>query len=156
MDVLTEKRLQGQKINANKSIDAFSWLSIMLGLDWNTLIVGKLSPWIDADAEIQTERRNSEAVSCLLWTILWRSLSLRLSGMLLLERVLYSPRFWGMSVLIFASVCYLPESESAFLCYPPHSYHSFFLWFSPGSGTGAKLLSLPGSACLHDPTEGPL
>lgn len=42
----------------------------MLGLDWNTLIVGKLSPWIDADAEIQTERRNSEAVSCSLWTVL--------------------------------------------------------------------------------------
>nr|XP_020445365.1 protein arginine N-methyltransferase 5-like [Monopterus albus] len=30
-------------------------------LDWNTLIVGKLSPWIDADSEIETERRNSEA-----------------------------------------------------------------------------------------------
>ena len=35
----------------------------MLYLDWNTLIVGKLSPWIDADSEIETERRNSEAVS---------------------------------------------------------------------------------------------
>lgn len=40
----------------------------MLCLDWNTLIVGKLSPWIDADSEIETERRNSEAVSSSLWT----------------------------------------------------------------------------------------
>lgn len=42
----------------------------MLFLDWNTLIVGKLSPWIDADSEIETERRNSEAVSSSLWAIL--------------------------------------------------------------------------------------
>uniref|UniRef100_A0A3B4B8A7 Protein arginine N-methyltransferase 5 n=1 Tax=Periophthalmus magnuspinnatus TaxID=409849 RepID=A0A3B4B8A7_9GOBI len=28
---------------------------------WNTLIVGKLSPWIDVDSELETERRNSEA-----------------------------------------------------------------------------------------------
>uniref|UniRef100_A0A3P8X235 Protein arginine N-methyltransferase 5 n=1 Tax=Cynoglossus semilaevis TaxID=244447 RepID=A0A3P8X235_CYNSE len=34
---------------------------LLCGRDWNTLIVGKLSPWIDADSEIQTERRNSEA-----------------------------------------------------------------------------------------------
>lgn len=41
----------------------------MLCLDWNTLIVGKLSPWIDADSEIETERRNSEAVGSSLWTV---------------------------------------------------------------------------------------
>uniref|UniRef100_A0A672REI6 Protein arginine N-methyltransferase 5 n=1 Tax=Sinocyclocheilus grahami TaxID=75366 RepID=A0A672REI6_SINGR len=29
-------------------------------LDWNTLIVGKLSPWIETDSELTTERRNSE------------------------------------------------------------------------------------------------
>uniref|UniRef100_A0AAX7SEW0 Protein arginine N-methyltransferase 5 n=1 Tax=Astatotilapia calliptera TaxID=8154 RepID=A0AAX7SEW0_ASTCA len=34
---------------------------LLCGRDWNTLIVGKLSPWIDADSEIETERRNSEA-----------------------------------------------------------------------------------------------
>uniref|UniRef100_A0A8C4Z371 Protein arginine N-methyltransferase 5 n=1 Tax=Gadus morhua TaxID=8049 RepID=A0A8C4Z371_GADMO len=34
---------------------------LLCGRDWNTLIVGKLSPWIDADSEITTERRNSEA-----------------------------------------------------------------------------------------------
>lgn len=31
--------------------------------DWNTLIVGKLSSWIEADSELETVRRNSEAVS---------------------------------------------------------------------------------------------
>uniref|UniRef100_A0A8D3C452 Protein arginine N-methyltransferase 5 n=1 Tax=Scophthalmus maximus TaxID=52904 RepID=A0A8D3C452_SCOMX len=36
---------------------------LLCGRDWNTLIVGKLSQWIDADSEIKTERRNSEAVS---------------------------------------------------------------------------------------------
>uniref|UniRef100_A0A3Q2PPR1 Protein arginine N-methyltransferase 5 n=1 Tax=Fundulus heteroclitus TaxID=8078 RepID=A0A3Q2PPR1_FUNHE len=34
---------------------------LLCGRDWNTLIVGKLSQWIDADSEIETERRNSEA-----------------------------------------------------------------------------------------------
>uniref|UniRef100_A0A665X1S5 Protein arginine N-methyltransferase 5 n=1 Tax=Echeneis naucrates TaxID=173247 RepID=A0A665X1S5_ECHNA len=34
---------------------------LLCGRDWNTLIVGKLSPWIDADSEIETERRSSEA-----------------------------------------------------------------------------------------------
>uniref|UniRef100_A0A8D3C2V9 Protein arginine N-methyltransferase 5 n=1 Tax=Scophthalmus maximus TaxID=52904 RepID=A0A8D3C2V9_SCOMX len=34
---------------------------LLCGRDWNTLIVGKLSQWIDADSEIKTERRNSEA-----------------------------------------------------------------------------------------------
>uniref|UniRef100_A0A673AFT8 PRMT5 TIM barrel domain-containing protein n=1 Tax=Sphaeramia orbicularis TaxID=375764 RepID=A0A673AFT8_9TELE len=34
---------------------------LLCGRDWNTLIVGKLSSWIDADSEIETERRNSEA-----------------------------------------------------------------------------------------------
>ncbi|KAJ3595239.1 hypothetical protein NHX12_004543 [Muraenolepis orangiensis] len=34
---------------------------LLCGRDWNTLIVGKLSPWIDADSEITMERRNSEA-----------------------------------------------------------------------------------------------
>uniref|UniRef100_A0A7N6A351 Protein arginine N-methyltransferase 5 n=1 Tax=Anabas testudineus TaxID=64144 RepID=A0A7N6A351_ANATE len=34
---------------------------LLCGRDWNTLIVGKLSPWIDADSEIETDRRNSEA-----------------------------------------------------------------------------------------------
>lgn len=36
---------------------------MMLCLDWNTLIVGKLSSWIEADSEIENVRRNSEAVS---------------------------------------------------------------------------------------------
>lgn len=31
--------------------------------DWNTLIVGKLSPWIEVDSELTTMLRNSEAVS---------------------------------------------------------------------------------------------
>uniref|UniRef100_A0A3B3SD68 Protein arginine N-methyltransferase 5 n=1 Tax=Paramormyrops kingsleyae TaxID=1676925 RepID=A0A3B3SD68_9TELE len=31
------------------------------GEDWNTLIVGKLSPWIETDSELEMERRNSEA-----------------------------------------------------------------------------------------------
>ena len=31
--------------------------------DWNTLIVGKLSPWIETDSEVETERKNSELVS---------------------------------------------------------------------------------------------
>uniref|UniRef100_A0AAY5EXN2 Protein arginine N-methyltransferase 5 n=1 Tax=Electrophorus electricus TaxID=8005 RepID=A0AAY5EXN2_ELEEL len=34
---------------------------LLCGRDWNTLIVGKLSPWIEADSELTTERRNSEA-----------------------------------------------------------------------------------------------
>ncbi len=54
--------------NANLSL-CFLFTTVMLSLDWNTLIVGKLSPWIDADSEIETERRNSEAVSSSLWTI---------------------------------------------------------------------------------------
>uniref|UniRef100_A0A3P9H1A5 Protein arginine N-methyltransferase 5 n=3 Tax=Oryzias TaxID=8089 RepID=A0A3P9H1A5_ORYLA len=33
---------------------------LLCGRDWGTLIVGKLSPWICADSEIETERRNSE------------------------------------------------------------------------------------------------
>lgn len=44
---------------------------MMFGLDWNTLIVGKLSLWIQADSEIETERRNSEAVSFSLWILLY-------------------------------------------------------------------------------------
>ena len=31
-------------------------------LDWNTLVVGKVSPWIDTDAHDETERKNSEQV----------------------------------------------------------------------------------------------
>ncbi|CAF97718.1 unnamed protein product, partial [Tetraodon nigroviridis] len=34
---------------------------LLSGRDWNTLIVGKLSSWIEADSEIETVRRNSEA-----------------------------------------------------------------------------------------------
>uniref|UniRef100_A0AAY4B3M2 PRMT5 TIM barrel domain-containing protein n=1 Tax=Denticeps clupeoides TaxID=299321 RepID=A0AAY4B3M2_9TELE len=34
---------------------------LLCGRDWNTLIVGKLSPWIEADSEMTMERRNSEA-----------------------------------------------------------------------------------------------
>lgn len=33
-----------------------------LCLDWNTLIVGKLSPWVNVDSELETERRTAEAV----------------------------------------------------------------------------------------------
>ncbi|XP_061587228.1 protein arginine N-methyltransferase 5 [Cololabis saira] len=34
---------------------------LLCGRDWSTLIVGKLSPWINVDSEIEMERRNSEA-----------------------------------------------------------------------------------------------
>uniref|UniRef100_A0A6Q2YSE6 Protein arginine N-methyltransferase 5 n=1 Tax=Esox lucius TaxID=8010 RepID=A0A6Q2YSE6_ESOLU len=34
---------------------------LLCGRDWNTLVVGKLSPWIETDSELETERRNSEA-----------------------------------------------------------------------------------------------
>lgn len=34
---------------------------LLCGRDWNTLIVGKLSSWIETDSELTTERRNSEA-----------------------------------------------------------------------------------------------
>ncbi|XP_066578980.1 protein arginine N-methyltransferase 5 [Amia ocellicauda] len=33
---------------------------LLSGRDWNTLIVGKLSPWIQADSEVDTVRKNSE------------------------------------------------------------------------------------------------
>lgn len=39
------------------------FIFIVLCPDWNTLIVGKLSSWIEADSEIENVRRNSEAVS---------------------------------------------------------------------------------------------
>uniref|UniRef100_A0A7N8X3Y5 Protein arginine N-methyltransferase 5 n=1 Tax=Mastacembelus armatus TaxID=205130 RepID=A0A7N8X3Y5_9TELE len=35
---------------------------LLCGRDWNTLVVGKLSPWISADSEFETDRRNSEAL----------------------------------------------------------------------------------------------
>ena len=31
--------------------------------DWNTLVVGKVSPWIDTDSYDATERKNSEQVT---------------------------------------------------------------------------------------------
>ncbi|XP_077472223.1 protein arginine N-methyltransferase 5 [Stigmatopora argus] len=34
---------------------------LLCGRDWNTLIVGKQSPWIDTDSKIETVRRSSEA-----------------------------------------------------------------------------------------------
>ncbi|XP_061695397.1 protein arginine N-methyltransferase 5 [Syngnathoides biaculeatus] len=34
---------------------------LLCGRDWNTLIVGKHSPWIDTDSEIEIVRRSSEA-----------------------------------------------------------------------------------------------
>ncbi|KAM6453502.1 protein arginine N-methyltransferase 5 [Liasis olivaceus] len=34
---------------------------LLSGRDWNTLIVGKLSPWIRADSKVEKVRRNSEA-----------------------------------------------------------------------------------------------
>ncbi|MGH0132275.1 UNVERIFIED_CONTAM: hypothetical protein FKN15_033916 [Acipenser sinensis] len=34
---------------------------LLSGRDWNTLIVGKLSHWIQADSEVKTIRKNSEA-----------------------------------------------------------------------------------------------
>lgn len=34
----------------------------LLNADWNTLIVGKLSPWIRPDSKVEKIRRNSEAV----------------------------------------------------------------------------------------------
>lgn len=88
----------------------------MFGLDWNTLIVGKLSLWIQADSEIETERRNSEAVSFSLW------------------------------ILSDLMKCFCLNLYPHF---PPH------LFFSAGSGTGAELLSLSWSSCLHDPSKWP-
>lgn len=41
------------------------------------------------------------------------------------------------------------------LCHPAMLSSFSLLCFSPGSDTGAKLLSLPWSACLHDPYKGP-
>ncbi|KAI4060035.1 PRMT5 isoform 19, partial [Pan troglodytes] len=34
---------------------------LLSGRDWNTLIVGKLSPWIRPDSKVEKIRRNSEA-----------------------------------------------------------------------------------------------
>ncbi|XP_069735292.1 protein arginine N-methyltransferase 5 isoform X2 [Phaenicophaeus curvirostris] len=34
---------------------------LLCGRDWNTLVVGKVSPWIRADSPLEHERRNSEA-----------------------------------------------------------------------------------------------
>ena len=38
---------------------AFYWL-----VDWNSLIVGKISPWLDLDSSNEIVRKNSELVSC--------------------------------------------------------------------------------------------
>lgn len=48
---------------------------MLLRLDWNTLIVGKLSSWIEADSELENVRRNSEAVGSSSWTVLKTSFS---------------------------------------------------------------------------------
>ncbi|XP_053909113.1 LOW QUALITY PROTEIN: protein arginine N-methyltransferase 5 [Cuculus canorus] len=37
---------------------------LLCGRDWNTLVVGKVSPWIRADSPLEHERRNSECVGC--------------------------------------------------------------------------------------------
>lgn len=60
------------------------FLFILVCLDWNTLIVGKLSSWIEADSEIETVRRNSEAVSS-------SSRELWLNFLLKFSNVLISP-----------------------------------------------------------------
>lgn len=86
-------------------------LSCLLCLDWNTLIVGKLSPWINVDSELETERRTAEAVGS----------SHRMS-----------PR---------ESPCQPTWLSSSSL---------FWLCLYPGPGARAELLSLLGSASLHD------
>lgn len=45
--------------NLIQSLSFLGWGSA----DWNTLIVGKLSPWIRPDSKVEKIRRNSEAVS---------------------------------------------------------------------------------------------
>jgi len=32
-------------------------------LDWGTLVVAKMSPWLQPDSRVETVRRNSEEVS---------------------------------------------------------------------------------------------
>lgn len=40
-----------------------SYLFIYFFLDWSTLVVGKISSWINPDSPVQATRRNSELVS---------------------------------------------------------------------------------------------
>ena len=40
----------------------------ILTIDWNSLIVGKISPWLDLDSDNETVRKNSELVSHLTCT----------------------------------------------------------------------------------------
>lgn len=82
MEILDETKDRYETIISQVMFFFFK-LAVVFFLDWNTLIVGKLSPWIDADAEIETERRNSEAVSSSTWTI-----SLMCLWMLMLKMVL--------------------------------------------------------------------
>lgn len=111
----------------------------MLRLDWNTLIVGKLSPWINADSDIETERRNSEAVSSSLGT--YNLFEGAMDVVAVKERVLWH-NIWPSLSKPSLWICVLPPS-----CCPLN----ILLCFSPGSDAGAKLLSLPRSASLHDP-----
>lgn len=73
----------------------------MLCLDWNTLIVGKLSPWVDADSELETERRNSEAVSSSRWTFFKAILDVVAAEASLVTA------FSGMSALFLSSLSHL-------------------------------------------------
>ena len=115
--------------------------------DWNTLIVGKLSPWIDADSDIDTERRNSEAVSP--------------SNSDTFFDVLKKASLWSEVFLarlnLPCPVSAVSPSKSVSLYHPVmlSSCFSFPPCFSPGSGTGVKLLRLSGSARLHDASKGP-
>ena len=36
---------------------------LLIMLDWGTLVVAKMSPWLQPDSRVETVRRNSEEVS---------------------------------------------------------------------------------------------
>lgn len=52
----------------NHSNDLVSSINfIFLSIDWNSLIVGKISPWLDLDSTNEIVKKNSELVSRLLY-----------------------------------------------------------------------------------------
>lgn len=52
----------------NHSNDLVSSINFtFLSIDWNSLIVGKISPWLDLDSTNEIVKKNSELVSRLLY-----------------------------------------------------------------------------------------
>ena len=52
----------------NRSNDLVSSINFtFLSIDWNSLIVGKISPWLDLDSTNEIVKKNSELVSRLLY-----------------------------------------------------------------------------------------